>query len=62
MCLHKPVRSGETGEEFSSPNNLLKLVDLVSGKAVKAKVVGMTIQTHTHSKKLPKSIKNAIFF
>ena len=56
-----PVGSG-CGWGDLSPNNLLKFVDLQREKAVKAKVVGMTIQTRIYSRKLPESIKNAISF
>ena len=41
------------------PNNLLKFVDFVSEKAVKAKVVRIKIQTRISSRKLPESIQNA---
>ena len=45
------------GEGFSSPNDLLKFFHFVSENAVKATVVGMKIQTHIYSRKLPESIK-----
>ena len=44
------------------PNSLLKFVDFVVKRAVKATIVGMKIQTRIYSRKLPESIKNAISF
>ena len=41
----------------SGANNLLKFVDFVNEKDVKAKVVGMKIQTRISLRMLPESIK-----
>ena len=54
------IQARRKREAGGSPNNLLKFVDFVSEKAVKAKVAGMKIQIRIYSRKLPESIKNAI--
>ena len=56
----RPVGSGGGGlGRLQPPSNLLKFVDFVSEKAVKAKVVRIKIQTRIYSRKLPESIQNA---
>ena len=55
-----PSETGGGAGGPQPPNNLLKFGDFVS-KAVKAKAIGMKIQTRTYSRELPESIKNAIF-
>ena len=47
---------------FSPPINCRSLLIFKVKKAVKAKVIGMKIQTRIYSRKLPESIKNAISF
>ena len=54
------IQARRKREAGGSPNNLLKFVDFVSEKAVKAKVAGMKIQIRIYSRKIPESIKNAI--
>ena len=59
LCIRQARRKRGAGGASPPPNNLLKFVDFVSEKAVKAKVVRINIQTRIYSRKLPESIQNA---